>query len=44
MTEITITAKYDETETTFDEITDSIMQLGFIDFEITEKEIKDEQG
>lgn len=41
MTKITITAKYDETETTFDEITDSIMQLGFFDFEIEEKEIEE---
>ena len=41
MKEITITAKYDETETTFDEITDTIIQLGFFEFEITEKEIKE---
>lgn len=41
MTKITITAKYDETETTYDEILESCMELGFFDVEIKEEEIKE---
>ena len=44
MTKITITANYDEKETTYDEILESCMELGFNDLDIEEQEIRNEQS
>jgi len=44
MTKITITATYDEKETTYDEILESCMELGFINLNIEEQEIRNEQS
>lgn len=40
MTKITIVAKYDEIETTYDEILEACIELGFYDIDIEEEEIK----
>ena len=39
MTKITIIARYDETETTYDEILEACAELGFNDVDIEEEEI-----
>lgn len=38
MTEITIKATYDEAETTYDEIIEALMELGFIGIDVKESE------